>query len=47
MKEKKTEVIAIRITASMKKKLERMASKGYRSLSQQVEMLLQNATKKK
>ena len=47
MAEKKTEIIAVRITPDVRKKLEKRAKDGFRTLSQEVEMILQKALKKK
>ena len=47
MADKKTEIIAVRITPEVKKKLEKRAKDGYRTLSQEVEMILQKGLKKK
>ena len=38
MKEKKTEIITVRFTPSIKKKLEKCANDDFRTLSQEVEM---------
>ena len=46
MAEKKSEIIGVRITPALKKKLEKRAQMGYRTLSQEVEMILQKELKK-
>ena len=38
MEEKKTEIVTVRFTPSVKKKLEKKAKEGFRTLSQEVEM---------
>ncbi len=43
MKEKKTDVLTVRLTPSVKKALEKRAKDGYRSLSQEVEMIISKA----
>jgi hypothetical protein len=39
-KEKKTELVAIRFTPTVKKVLEKRAKEGFRTLSQEVEMIV-------
>jgi hypothetical protein len=46
MSEKKTEILTIRVTPSVKKALEKRAKDGYRSLSQEVEMIILKAIRK-
>lgn len=38
MKEKKTEVVTVRFTPSVKKKLQKKAQEAFRTLSQEIEM---------
>jgi hypothetical protein len=45
-REKKTEIIAVRVTAEIKKQLEKRAKEGFRSVSQEVEMILTKALEK-
>jgi predicted HicB family RNase H-like nuclease len=47
LKEKKETTITFRITQVLKRKLEVMAAKEHRSLSNLVELLLDKATKEK
>ena len=42
--EKKTEILTVRLTPAMKKALTKRAKDGYRTLSQEVEMILKKAT---
>jgi hypothetical protein len=46
MEEKKTEILTVRLTSSMKKALEKRARDGYRTLSQEVEMIISKALEK-
>ncbi|MFA5159583.1 MAG: hypothetical protein WC484_03645 [Candidatus Omnitrophota bacterium] len=43
MAEKKTDMLTVRLTPSVKKALEKRAKDGYRSLSQEVEMIILKA----
>ena len=45
-KEKKSEVVTIRLRPSIKKQLEKRAKDGFRSISQEVEMLIVRAIEK-
>lgn len=40
MADKKTEVVTVRFTPAVKKELERRAKEGFRTLSQEVEMIV-------
>ncbi len=40
MSEKKTEIVTVRFTPSVKKGLEKRAKEGFRTLSQEVEMIV-------
>jgi hypothetical protein len=43
MEEKKTEVLTVRLAPSVKKALEKRARDGFRTLSQEVEMIISKA----
>lgn len=45
-KEKKTEIVAVRLTPEVKRQLEKRAKEGFRSVSQEVEMILTKALEK-
>ena len=45
--EKKSETITVRVTPFAKKALEKRAKQGYRTLSQEVEMLINKSLKNK
>jgi hypothetical protein len=40
MSEKKSEIVTIRFTPSVKKELDKRAKEGFRTLSQEVEMIV-------
>ncbi len=45
-KEKKTAVVTVRFTPSIKERLDKRAKEGFRSISQEVEMLVIKALQK-
>ena len=44
-KSKKSEIVAVRVTPEVRKALEKRAAEGFRSVSQEVEMILAKALK--
>lgn len=47
MKEKKTEVITVRVTSALKKMLEKSAREGCRTLSREIDMRVARSFSKK
>ena len=46
MDEKKSDILTVRLTPSVKKALEKRAKEGFRTLSQEVEMIITKALDK-